>query len=117
MKTRLFAAMLCSVLITFAICGPTLAAKRRAVTLVDIVPIPKLRSLKGCPVSARVNPAGAYQVNFRKFPSGQAWITRTTANTGKVNIIIPWGLKIYADVPSGPAQSLPFVCPAQNSTK
>jgi hypothetical protein len=122
-KARVFTLMLCSAFVTFAICGSTLAAaKRQALALVDIVPIPKLASLKGCPVSAWIhgqNLTSSYVVNFRKFPSGQAWKSgNTDATSGKLNVTIPWGFKVYAEVPSlGGIQSSPFACPAQNSHK
>lgn len=109
MKTRVFASMFCSVLLTFAIC-PMLAAKRRASTLVDIVPITTFKSQVGCPVSAWIHPltgSTTYLVNFRKLSSGQIWMSGTTnPNNGKVSVTVPFGFKVYAEVPSlGGAQS------------
>jgi len=120
--SKLLISAFCTMLVLFSVCGSALAARRQAQSIVvDMVPIPKLSSLIGCPASGWVHnqstPGAGYLVTFYKLPSGQLWKSGTSNAAGKVNVTVPWGFKVYAQVQSLGLTSSAFNCPAQNSNK
>jgi hypothetical protein len=116
--------MICITLLGFTLtnCASTPRQQAGPTTLEFVAQTPNLDSPDGCLISAWLHNQNTsspnYLVTFYKVSSTQLWASGTTNGAGRVNVTVPFGVKIFAQAPAaGLTSTTSFTCPEQNSPK